>query len=137
MSRVLAIDYGRRRVGIAVSDPLRIIAQPLTTVESSQCLEFLENYFKQEDVGVVVIGMPTQADGSPSDSQRYILPFLGRFRKRFPEMRVEEVDEYGTTLEASRAMIEGGVKMMKRREKAGVVDRTAAAIILSRFLEGV
>ncbi len=135
MGRVLAIDYGKKRVGIAVSDPLKIIAQPLTTINSSDCLAFLRDYISAEEVERVVIGMPTQADGSPSDSQRYIRPFIGRFRKEFPDMAIEEVDEYGTSVEAMEAMIEGGVKMMKRRQSAGIVDKTAASIILSRFLE--
>lgn len=134
MGRILAIDYGKKRVGLAVTDPLRIIASPLTTVASGECLDYLEKYFQENAVDIVVVGMPLQMNGQASESQRYILPFMVRFRARFPEMDLREADERFTSVLAHRAMIDGGVPMMKRRDKA-MVDRTAAAIILQGFLE--
>ncbi len=137
MGRILAIDYGRKRVGLAVTDPLGIIAQPLATVSAGECLEFLARYFSENEVERVVIGMPTQLDGTPSDSQRYILPFMGRFRKAFPGVELCEVEEAGTSVEAFEAMLEGGVRRSARRQKSGIVDRTAASLILQRYLEEV
>lgn len=137
MGRILAIDYGKKRVGLAVTDPLRIIAQPLQTVPASDCLDYLEKYFAQNSVDIVVIGMPVQPNGAPSESQRYIIPFMHRFRHRFPLMELVTADERYTSLIAHRAMIEGGVKQSDRRESAGIVDKTAAAIILQGYLETI
>lgn len=123
-------------MGLAVTDPLKIIAQPLVTVAASECLEFLTKYFLENEVERVVIGMPTQFDGSPSESQRYILPFMGRFRKAFPAMPISEVEEAGTSVEAFEAMLEGGVRKNARRQKSGIVDKTAACIILQRYMQG-
>lgn len=135
MGRIVAIDYGKKRVGLAVTDPLQIIAQPLVTVAASECLDYLEKYFAENTVDRVVIGMPTQLDGSPSDSQRFIRPFIGRLRKRFMGIEIVEVEEAGTSVEAHEAMRAGGVSRSKRREKAGIVDKTAASLILQRYLE--
>ncbi len=135
MGRILAIDFGSKRVGLAVSDPLRIIAQPLTTISSGECLDYLEGYFGTEQVQEVVIGIPTQLDGTPSDSMRFIEPFIGRFKKRFPDMPLKTVEERGSSVEARQAMILAGVQKSKRREKNGIVDRTAAVIILQRHME--
>lgn len=135
MGRVLAIDYGSKRVGLAVTDPLRIIAQPLETVAAKECLEYIERYLQSEQVDTVVIGMPVQPSGEPSDAQRFIRPFIGRFRKKFPEVELIEVDEIYSSKEAFEAMLEGGVKRAQRAQKSGIVDRTAAAIILQRYLE--
>lgn len=137
MGRIVAIDYGKKRVGVAVTDPERIIAQPLDTVPSSDLLDYMEKYFAQNNVDMVVIGMPVQPNGLPSESQKYIIPFIARFKNRFPDMELREADERYTTVMARQAMIEGGVKKSNRRERAGVVDRTAAAIILQGFLETI
>lgn len=136
MGRILAIDYGRKRCGLAVTDPLRIIASPLETVAAAELLDYLEKYFAQNVVDMVVIGMPVQMNGQASESQRYIKPFMTRFRARFPDMDLREADERFTSVLAHRAMIEGGVPMAKRRDKA-MVDRTAASIILQGFLETI
>ncbi|MEG0656311.1 MAG: Holliday junction resolvase RuvX [Mucinivorans sp.] len=136
MGRILALDYGKKRVGIAVSDPLRIIASPMVTVSSKDILAWLEEYFATNHVDIVVIGMPLQMDGSPSDSQRYIRPFMSRFRARFPAIDLCEADERFTSVLAHRAMIEGGVPRLKRQGKE-IVDRTAASIILQGFLETI
>ncbi len=135
MGRILAIDYGQKRVGLAVSDPLRIIAGPLTTVDAGECLDFLERYFGENEVSDVVVGVPTQLDGTPSESMKYIEPFVGRFKKRFPQIALHRVEERGTSVEALRAMIDAGVKKKNRREKGGLIDRTAAVIILQRYME--
>ncbi|MEG0467124.1 MAG: Holliday junction resolvase RuvX [Mucinivorans sp.] len=136
MGRILAIDYGKKRVGIAVTDPLRIIASPVATVASGETLDWLEKYFTAFDVDTVVIGMPLQMDGTPSESQRYIRPFMSRFRARFPTICLCEADERFTSVIAHRAMIDGGVPKMKRRDKE-MVDRTAASIILQGYLETI
>ncbi|MEG2864939.1 MAG: Holliday junction resolvase RuvX [Mucinivorans sp.] len=136
MGRILAIDYGKKRVGIAVTDPLRIIASPVATVASGETLDWLEKYFTAFDVDTVVIGMPLQMDGTPSESQRYIRPFMSRFRARFPPICLCEADERFTSVIAHRAMIDGGVPKMKRRDKE-MVDRTAASIILQGYLETI
>lgn len=134
--RILAIDYGSKRVGLAVTDPLRIIAQPLVTVASDECLDYIALYVEKNDVGVIIVGMPVQPSGEPSDSQRFVRPFVGRLRARFAALvDIYEVDERFSTVEARRAMIVGGVSKSNRRERSGLVDRTAASIILQAFLE--
>lgn len=135
MGRILAIDYGQRRVGLAVTDPLRMLAQPLITVDASDCLDYIARYASQNQIELIIIGMPVQPSGEPSDAQRFIRPFIGRLKKTFPDLPIEEVDEMYSTVEAHRSLIEGGVKKEKRRVEAGIVDRTAAAIILQRYLE--
>lgn len=134
MSRVLAIDYGKRRVGLAVSDPLGIFAQPLQTISAEECLDFVTRYCAENQVTKIILGMPTQDNGEPSESQRYIRPFMGRLKKALPEVEIIEIEERGSSVEALEAMIAGGVPKNKRRQKAGLVDRTAAAIILQRYL---
>ncbi len=135
MSRILAVDYGSKRVGVAVTDPLCIIAQPLQTVNARDALSFLVDYVSRFGVAKVIVGMPIQDSGERSDAQRYIRPFIGRLKKALPGVEIEEVDEAYSSVEAQRAMIEGGVKRSKRMQKEGIVDRTAAAIILQRYLE--
>ena len=132
MGRILAIDYGRRRTGIAATDPLRIVAEPLATVASDQLFEWIEHYFSLHAVDIVVVGMPTQTDGSPSDSQRYIRPFMGRLAARFPDVELRTVDERYTTVEAYEAMEQAGIP---RGRQAALADQTAASLILQRFLE--
>ncbi len=135
MSKILAIDYGAKRVGIAVTDPLKIIAQPLCTIPPGLVIGWILVYMTQHAVERIVVGLPTQDDGSPSDAQRYIRPFLGRLRKQLPDMEICTIDESYSSVEAHEAMAQGGVPRAKMAEKMGVVDRTAAAIILSRYLE--
>ncbi len=122
---------------MAVTDPLCIIAQPLETVDSKEVLAYIEDYIKNNEVEKIVIGMPTQLDGSPSESQKYIRPFIGRLKKITEDMQIIEVEEAGTSVEAFEAMIEGGVSKMKRRQKSGIVDRTAASLILQRYLSSL
>lgn len=134
MGRILAIDYGRKRTGLAVTDPLRITASPLLTVETAQLVPWLRDYFAREQVDEVVIGHPTQLNGQESESMNYIRPFLGLFRKTFPDKPITMFDERFTSVLAHRAMIAGGMKKKDRQNKA-VVDRIAACIILEDYLD--
>ena len=134
MGRILAIDYGTRRTGIAVSDPLRIIAGALTTVETRQLEKFLADYFSKNDVDTIVLGKPVQMNGSPSETMRYIEPLAARLRRTYPDKDVVLYDERFTSVLAHRTMIESGMGRMARRDKA-VVDRISAAIILQSYME--
>ena len=133
MGRILAIDYGRRRCGLAVTDPLRIVATALATVDTPQLLQYLKDYLSREPVDEIVVGLPTTMRGEPSDSMRYITPALGRMRKEFPDMRFTFWDERFTSTLAHRAMLDAGVKKSDRRDK-GAIDRMAAVIILNSYL---
>lgn len=133
LGRVLAIDYGRKRTGLAVTDPLRIIASPLTTVATHDLESFLKDYFARENVTEAVIGYPVTMNNLPSESVKYIDPFIRRFRKIFPEIPLHLADERFTSQMAMMAMIEGGVKKSGRRDKS-MVDRISAAIILQSWL---
>ncbi len=134
MGRILAIDYGRKRCGIAVTDPLKIIANGLETVATHKLMDFLNEYMRREQVELIVIGQPTQLNGEPSESMKYITPFLNRLKKEFPEMPIEMVDERFTSSIAHQAMIDGGMKKSDRRDKARV-DTIAASIILNDYLQ--
>lgn len=136
MGRIMAIDYGTRRTGIAVSDPLRIIAGALTTVETRQLEKFLADYFSKNDVDTIVIGKPVQMNGSPSETMRYIEPLAARLRRTYPDKDVVLYDERFTSVLAHRTMIESGMGRMARRDKA-VVDRISAAIILQSYMESL
>jgi putative Holliday junction resolvase len=133
LSRVLAIDYGRKRCGVAVTDPMRIIASPLATVPSGQLEAFLKDYFSNEVVTDVVIGYPVTVNNLPSESVKYIDPFIARFRKVFPTVALHLADERFTSQIAMNAMIDGGVKRSGRRDRA-LVDRISASIILQSWL---
>ena len=133
MGRALAIDYGRKRCGLAVTDPMRIIASPLVTVPSGELEAFLKDYIPREKVTDVVIGYPVTVNNLPSESVRYIDPFIARFRKLFPETPLHLADERFTSQMAMRTMIDGGVKKSGRRDKA-MADRISASIILQSWL---
>ena len=134
MGRILAIDYGRKRTGLAVTDMLRITANPLLTIETNTLLNWLSEYFAQEQVDEVVIGHPTQMNGAESESMNYIRPFVGNFKKQFPDMPITMYDERFTSVLAHQAMLAGGMKKKDRQNKA-VVDKIAACIILEDYLE--
>ena len=134
MGRIIAIDYGVRRTGLAVSDPLRLIAGGLATVETKQLERFLADYFSREDVTTIVLGKPQQMDGSPSETWRFIEPLSRRLKAAYPDKEVLFYDERFTSVLAHRAMIDGGMKKMARRDKA-VVDKIAATIILEDYLQ--
>jgi len=134
LSRILSIDYGRKRVGIAVTDTEQIIANKLTTVPTYEIWDFLKEYFEKEDVEKVVIGYPRQLNNQPSDSIRYINPFLRRFQKVYPNMALEQIDERFTSKIAFQTMIDGGLKKKARQNKA-TVDAVSAVIILQTYMD--
>lgn len=133
--RILSIDYGRKRTGIAVTDPLQIIANGLTMVPTHQLEQFLADYFKKEQVERVVVGMPKQMNGEMSESWKYIEPFLNRFRKLYPDMPIEMVDERFTSVLAHQAILASGVGKQRRQTDKGMVDEISATIILQSYLE--
>ncbi len=134
MGRVVAIDFGQKRAGIAVTDPLKIIANGLDTVPAAKCIEFLKAYCEKEQVEAFVVGYAKQMDNTDSDSMRYIKPFVGRLQNQFPNIPVHYVDERFTSVMAQRAMIDGGLKKKKRQDKA-LVDTISATIILQSYLQ--
>lgn len=133
MGRLLAIDFGCRRCGIAVTDPLRLVANPLDTVETGRLVEFVQGYLAREAVDAVIVGEPTQMNGQPSESMRYLTPAINRLRKLIAPVPIIFYDERFTSVLAHRAMLDGGMKKMDRRDKA-VVDRISASIILNDYL---
>ena len=134
MGRILAIDYGTKRTGIAVSDPLRLIAGGLETVATKDLARWLEAYFAREEVSTIVLGKPSRMDGTPSDTWRFIEPLAARLRKRYPDKQVVFHDERFTSVLAHRAMLESGIGRMARRDKA-LVDKISATIILQSYME--
>ena len=137
MGRIIGIDYGRKRVGIAVTDPLQMIAGGLQTVASSEALEWLEGYIANEQVERIVVGYPAMLNGSESDTLTlYVRPFVNRLKRKFPDVIVDTLDERFTSKMAVRAMIDGGMKKKDRRDKANI-DKVSAAILLQGYLEGV
>jgi putative Holliday junction resolvase len=136
MSRILAIDYGKKRTGLAVTDPLQLIANRLTTIPSHTIWEFLSDYFIKEEVETVVIGYPRKLNNEASDAVRYINPFIKKFQLKYPEIKVELQDERFTSKMAFQTMIDGGVKKQKRQDKA-MIDAVSATIILQGYLEQI
>jgi putative Holliday junction resolvase len=133
MARILAIDYGLKRTGIAVTDPLQIIASALTTIESAKIFTFLTDYFKKEAVELILIGDPRNLDDSPTDISKDVYRVINILRKKFPEIPVKTVDERYSSAMASRALIEMNMKKSRRREK-GIVDQVAATMMLQEYL---
>ena len=134
MGRILAIDYGTRRTGIAVSDPLRLIAGALETVETKGLERWLAAYFAREEVSTVVVGKPVQMNGAPSETWRYVEPLVARLRRAWPDKEVVLYDERFTSVLAHRAMLQSGIGRMARRDRA-LVDRISATIILQGYME--
>lgn len=132
--RVVAIDYGRKRTGLAASDPSQIIAGALATVPTAQLFDFLTAYVASEEVECVVIGRPVQSDGRPSENLARVENFYNRWRKAHPDIPIEYFDERFTSVIAHRAMVDGGVKKKTRREDKGLVDRISATIILEDWM---
>ena len=133
--RNLSIDYGKKRTGLAVTDPLQIIAGGLGTVETSVLYEYIEAYIQREQVERIVIGKPMQPNGQPSENMVRVENFYNRWRKAHPEIPIEYYDERFTSVLAHRAMIDGGVKKKTRRENKGLVDEISATIILQDYLQ--
>lgn len=134
MGRILAIDYGTKRTGLAVSDPSRIIAGGLDTVPTHTLMPYLKKYMSENPVDIIVVGKPLQMDGSESESFSHIGPFVKRLEKEFPAVEVVYHDERFTSVLAQRAIIESGVGKMRRRDK-GLVDKVSATIILQSYME--
>ncbi|HJC26582.1 MAG TPA: Holliday junction resolvase RuvX [Candidatus Alistipes stercoravium] len=134
MGRILAIDYGTKRTGIAVSDPLRLIAGGLETVPTKDLERWLAAYFAREEVSTIVLGKPSHMDGTPSDTWHFIEPLAGRLRRAWPDKEVVFYDERFTSVLAHRAMLDGGLGRMARRDRA-LVDKISATIILQGYME--
>lgn len=134
MGRLLSIDFGRKRCGIAVTDTLRIVATGLTTVPTVQLIDFVKRYIVAEPVDRIIVGLPTTLRGEPSDSMRYLTPVINRLRKEIAPMPIEFYDERFTSTLAHRAMLDGGMKKMDRRNRA-IVDEISATILLNDYLQ--
>jgi putative holliday junction resolvase len=134
LSRVLSIDYGKKRTGLAVTDPLKIIATGLTTVETPRLLDFLKNYISKEPVERIIIGMPTNWDDSDTHATPLVKKFIQLLKKTFPAIPIQEVDERFTSKLASQAMLQMGLKKKQRQNKA-LVDEIAATIMLQEYLQ--
>ena len=134
MSRILAIDYGRKRTGVAVSDAIQIIANGITTVPTHELFDFITGYVQKEPVERILVGLPKQMNNEASESMKYIDPFVRSLKKRLPEIPVEFVDERFTSVLAHRTMLEAGLKKKDRQNKA-LVDEISATIILQTYLE--
>ena len=134
MGRILAIDYGKKRTGIAVTDTLKLIANGLTTVPTTELMSFLSDYVSREPVERILVGLPKQMNNEASENMKRIEPFVGALRKKLPNIAVEYVDERFTSVLAHRAMLEGGLKKKARQDKA-LVDEISATIILQDYLE--
>ena len=134
MKRIVGIDYGRKRVGVAVSDPLGIFASPLETIPAGNILQFIKNYTQKETITRFVVGYPMNLNNQPSEAAKDVDQFLNMLRKQFPEIPVNLVDERFTSKMAMRTLIDGGMKKMDRREK-GNIDKVSAAIILQSYLD--
>ena len=133
MGRILSIDYGKKRTGIAVTDPLQLIAGGLATVSTLELYDFLRSYTAKEEVEKIVIGDPKQADGSPSENKARVDQFVNRWKKEFPQIPIEYYDERFTSVLAHRAMLDGGLKKKDRQDKA-LVDEISATIILQDYM---
>lgn len=133
MGRVLSIDYGKKRSGIAVTDELRLIASGLTTVGTDTLMDFLKTYFDKENVEIVVIGEPKRLNNEPSEVTPLLEKFVSQFKQQFPTIRVERIDERFTSKMAFQTMIDSGLKKKQRRNKA-LIDEIAATIILQDYL---
>lgn len=134
MGRLMSIDFGRRRCGIAATDSLRIVANGVTTVATAELIDFVKRYIAAEKVDALVVGYPRDMHGNPSESVRYLTPIINRLKKEISPVPLLYFDERFTSVLAHKAMIDGGMKKMNRRDKA-IVDEISATIILNDFLQ--
>jgi putative Holliday junction resolvase len=134
MARLLSIDYGKKRTGLAVSDPLQIIANGLTTVETPKLFDYLADYFQKEEVERIIVGLPKQMNNEPSENMKRVEPFVNRLRKLYPRIPVEYYDERFTSKMAQQTMIDAGLKKKDRQNK-GMVDEISATILLQGYME--
>lgn len=136
MGRILAIDYGTKRTGLAVTDVLQIIPGGLTTVATHELLDYLSSYFSKESVETIVVGYPTNMDGTESENMKHIRPFVQKLKKLYPDKQVVMQDERFTSVMAQRVILEAGIHKMARRNKA-LVDEISATIILESYLNSI
>lgn len=134
--RILSIDYGKRRTGLAVTDPMQIIAGGLTTVDTRELLPYLKAYTQREEVETIVIGLPTQPNGQPSENQARVRSFTGELKKALPDIDVVFYDERFTSVLAHQVMLDSGIGRKRRQDKA-LVDEISATIILQNYLEHI
>lgn len=134
MARIMAIDYGAKRTGIAVTDPLQIIATGLTTVATETLLIFLSDYFKKEQVEKVIVGYPTNLNGQPTHATPLVERFISEMRKKWPELPLDTWDETFTSRMAVKAIVDSGMKKKQRRDKS-IIDKVSAVIILQEYLQ--
>jgi putative Holliday junction resolvase len=134
LGRILSIDYGKKRCGLAVTDPLKLIAGGLTTVETKDLFDFLKQYIQREEVERIVIGRPTQPNGLPSENLARVEGFVNRWKKMVPSIPIEYYDERFTSVIAHRAIIDTGVKKKRRQQDKGLVDQISATIILEDWM---
>lgn len=135
MPRILAIDLGTKRTGLAVTDPLKMLANPLETIETSKLLDYIKAYISKEEVDTLVLGLPTRLNGQDNEMTPKVMAMKGQLEKSFPNQKVELIDERFTSKMAMQSMIAMGSKKKDRREKAGNLDKVSAAIILQSYLE--
>jgi putative Holliday junction resolvase len=133
LGRILAIDYGEKRIGLAVTDEMQMIAFGLTTVPSSEIIAYLSDYFQKEKVDLIIVGEPKQMDNSPSESEAHIIPFLEKLTEKFPTIPIKRHDERFTSKMAFKTMLDSGMKKKQRRNKA-LIDEISATIILQSYL---
>lgn len=134
MGRIIAIDYGRKRTGLAVTDPLQMIANGLATVASGEVVKYLADYISREPVDLIVVGLPKQMNNQPSENMPYVEAFVTHLKRALPDVSVQYYDERFTSVMAHKAMLDGGLKKKKRQDKA-LVDEISAVIILQAYLE--
>lgn len=134
MSRILALDYGKKRTGIAVTDPLRIIATGLETVDTGELIGYLKQYMKQEPVGLILVGYPLNFDDTPTDATPLVDKFIRKFRNVFPDLPLETIDERMTSMMASQAISQMGLKK-KDRQRKELIDEISAVIMLQEYLQ--
>ena len=135
MARILSIDYGKKRTGLAVTDSLQIIANGLATVSTSSLIDYLKDYIAKEPVERIVIGRPTQPDGRPSENLARVEQFVNRWRKLVPNIPIEYYDERFTSVMAHQVVIDSGVKKKVRKENKGLIDEISATIILQDYMQ--
>jgi putative Holliday junction resolvase len=134
MARIMAIDFGTKRIGIAVTDPFKMIASALTTVDVKEIMNFLDAYFKKEAIECIVVGQPLNLDNTDSEMEKNAQSFIEHLKIKFPFMRIERMDERFTSKIAQRTIIDAGIKKMERRDKS-LADKVSATIILQSYLE--
>lgn len=135
MPRILSIDYGKKRTGIAVTDPAQIIANGLTTIDTHRLITFLKDYLTKEQVERIVVGLPTQTDGSPSENQPRVMAFVEKFKQIWPGIPVDLYDERFTSVLAHQAILSTGIGKKRRETDKGLVDEISACIILQSWME--